>query len=264
MARPIYFRLAGDSKTRQVTVPMRAPRLPYVQSAIVHALALECEPRTLRLSDLETGQAILDYVRPGSTLIVKMNIGKAVSDSAPEPEPEPKRQRTFLHSHSTRRVEPIGARPPPTYVCKLCREPGHFCRQCPNLERVREEQRRVPKPATGIPRSQMVPVEMPAGAEFERPVAGFVHVNGRTMAVRPNEGQFERIMRDCKFEPEPNHTRVRFRLLCSVCEQRWKDPVTSKCCFTTYCEACVMDRPCPTCKASVPDWFENTQVRKIL
>ncbi|KAG9132029.1 hypothetical protein Leryth_017801 [Lithospermum erythrorhizon] len=119
--------------------------------------------------------------------------------------------------------------PPPGYVCHRCNTPGHFIQNCPtNGDRNFDIKRA--KPPTGIPKSMLMPT----------PDGSYTLPDGAAGVLKPNEAAFEK-----EIEGLPSTRSVSDfppELRCPLCKEVMKDAVlTSKCCFTSFCDKCIRD-----------------------
>ncbi|EPS61422.1 hypothetical protein M569_13374, partial [Genlisea aurea] len=119
--------------------------------------------------------------------------------------------------------------PPQGYVCHRCKVPGHFIQHCPTNGDPNFDIKRVKAP-TGIPKSMLVPT----------PDGSYALPSGAVAVLKPNEAAFEK-----EIEGMPS-TRVIGdlppELYCPLCKEVMKDAVlTSKCCFTSFCDKCIRD-----------------------
>nr|XP_043628323.1 E3 ubiquitin ligase PARAQUAT TOLERANCE 3-like isoform X2 [Erigeron canadensis] len=119
--------------------------------------------------------------------------------------------------------------PPPGYVCHRCKEPGHFIQHCPTNGDSRYDIKRV-KPPTGIPKSMLMAT----------PDGSYALPSGAVAVLKPNEAAFEK-----EIEGMPSTRTVGDlppELHCPLCKEVMKDAVlTSKCCFTSFCDKCIRD-----------------------
>ncbi|KAM7494063.1 hypothetical protein LguiB_028672 [Lonicera macranthoides] len=119
--------------------------------------------------------------------------------------------------------------PPEGYICYRCKVPGHFIQHCPTNGDPNFDVRRV-KPPTGIPKSMLMATP---GGSYALP-------SGAVAVLKPNEDAFER-----EIEGMPSTRSVGAfppELHCPLCKEVMKDAVlTSKCCFTSFCDKCIRD-----------------------
>ncbi|CAN4109478.1 unnamed protein product [Withania somnifera] len=119
--------------------------------------------------------------------------------------------------------------PPPGYVCHRCKVPGHFIQHCPTNGDPNFDIRKV-KPPTGIPKSMLMAT----------PDGSYALPSGASAVLKPNEAAFER-----EVEGMPSVRSVGDlppELHCPLCKEVMKDAVlTSKCCFTSFCDKCIRD-----------------------
>lgn len=177
-----------------------------------------------------------------------------------------------------------GAKPPPGYICHRCQQTGHFIRFCPTNDDPSYNFRR-PKPATGIPRSFLKPVEAPTSGAGEN--APRLLLPDATFAVAiPNQRQFIRSLADSGSVTElPSQTNknsppntlangglvqsssvpqqkineaapLRDELYCPLCRNPFVNAVMPSCCFATFCDVCIRmflsasENPqCPICRS---------------
>ncbi|KAK8505599.1 hypothetical protein V6N12_038338 [Hibiscus sabdariffa] len=119
--------------------------------------------------------------------------------------------------------------PPQGYVCHRCKVPGHFIQHCPTNGDPNYDIKRV-KPPTGIPKSMLMAT----------PDGSYALPSGAVAVLKPNEAAFEK-----EIEGLPSTRSVGDlppELHCPVCKEVMKDAVlTSKCCFTSFCDKCIRD-----------------------
>ncbi|XP_039036281.1 E3 ubiquitin ligase PARAQUAT TOLERANCE 3-like isoform X1 [Hibiscus syriacus] len=119
--------------------------------------------------------------------------------------------------------------PPLGYVCHRCKVPGHFIQHCPTNGDPNYDIKRV-KPPTGIPKSMLMAT----------PDGSYALPSGAVAVLKPNEDAFEK-----EIEGLPSTRSVADlppELHCPVCKEVMKDAVlTSKCCFTSFCDKCIRD-----------------------
>ncbi|XP_060177067.1 E3 ubiquitin ligase PQT3-like isoform X2 [Lycium barbarum] len=119
--------------------------------------------------------------------------------------------------------------PPPGYICHRCKVPGHFIQHCPTNGDPNFDIRKV-KPPTGIPKSMLMAT----------PDGSYSLPSGANAVLKPNEAAFER-----EVEGMPSIRSVGDlppELHCPLCKEVMKDAVlTSKCCFTSFCDKCIRD-----------------------
>ncbi|XP_051114703.1 E3 ubiquitin ligase PQT3-like isoform X2 [Andrographis paniculata] len=119
--------------------------------------------------------------------------------------------------------------PPPGYICHRCKVPGHFIQHCPTNGDPNFDIKRV-KPPTGIPKSMLVAT----------PDGSYALPSGAVAVLKPNEAAFEK-----EIEGMPSTRPVGDlppELHCPLCKEVMKDAVlTSKCCFTSFCDKCIRD-----------------------
>ncbi|KAK6157956.1 hypothetical protein DH2020_005270 [Rehmannia glutinosa] len=119
--------------------------------------------------------------------------------------------------------------PPQGYICHRCKVPGHFIQHCPTNGDPNFDIRRV-KPPTGIPKSMLMAT----------PDGSYALPSGAVAVLKPNEAAFEK-----EIEGMPSTRSVGDlppELHCPLCKEVMKDAVlTSKCCFTSFCDRCIRD-----------------------
>ncbi|XP_065857817.1 E3 ubiquitin ligase PARAQUAT TOLERANCE 3-like [Euphorbia lathyris] len=120
--------------------------------------------------------------------------------------------------------------PPQGYICHRCKVPGHFIQHCPTNGDPNYDIKRV-KPPTGIPKSMLMAT----------PEGSYALPSGAVAVLRPNEAAFEK-----EIEGMPSTRSVGGdlppELHCPLCKEVIKDAVlTSKCCFTSFCDKCIRD-----------------------
>ncbi|XP_037494116.1 E3 ubiquitin ligase PARAQUAT TOLERANCE 3 isoform X1 [Jatropha curcas] len=119
--------------------------------------------------------------------------------------------------------------PPQGYVCHRCKVPGHFIQHCPTNGDPNYDIKRV-KPPTGIPKSMLMAT----------PDGSYALPSGAVAVLKPNEAAFEK-----EIEGLPSTRSVGDlppELHCPLCKEVMKDAVlTSKCCFTSFCDKCIRD-----------------------
>ncbi|EEF31732.1 E3 ubiquitin ligase PQT3-like isoform X2 [Ricinus communis] len=119
--------------------------------------------------------------------------------------------------------------PPQGYVCHRCKVPGHFIQHCPTNGDPNFDIKRV-KPPTGIPKSMLMAT----------PDGSYALPSGAVAVLKPNEAAFEK-----EIEGLPSTRSVGDlppELHCPLCKEVMKNAVlTSKCCFTSFCDKCIRD-----------------------
>ncbi|KAL0395133.1 UNVERIFIED_CONTAM: E3 ubiquitin ligase PQT3-like [Sesamum latifolium] len=119
--------------------------------------------------------------------------------------------------------------PPQGYICHRCKVPGHFIQHCPTNGDPNFDIKRV-KPPTGIPKSMLMAT----------PDGSYALPSGAVAVLKPNEAAFEK-----EIEGMPSTRPVGDlppELHCPLCTEVMKDAVlTSKCCFTSFCDKCIRD-----------------------
>ncbi|KAK1564314.1 hypothetical protein Q3G72_000461 [Acer saccharum] len=120
--------------------------------------------------------------------------------------------------------------PPQGYICHRCKVPGHFIQHCPTNGDPKYDVKRFKHP-TGIPKSMLIAT----------PDGSYALPSGAVAVLRPNEAAFEK-----EIEGLPSTTRsvgdFPPELHCPLCKEVMKDAVlTSRCCFTSYCDKCIRD-----------------------
>ncbi|PSS11545.1 DWNN domain protein [Actinidia chinensis var. chinensis] len=119
--------------------------------------------------------------------------------------------------------------PPQGYVCHRCKVPGHFIQHCPTNGDPNYDVKRF-KPPTGIPKSMLM----------ANPDGSYALPTGAVAVLKPNEAAFEK-----EIEGLPSIRSVGDlppELHCPLCKEVMKDAVlTSKCCFTSFCDKCIRD-----------------------
>ncbi|KAI3468974.1 hypothetical protein Pfo_025637 [Paulownia fortunei] len=119
--------------------------------------------------------------------------------------------------------------PPQGYICHRCKVPGHFIQHCPTNGDPNFDIKRV-KPPTGIPKSMLMAT----------PDGSYALPSGAVAVLKPNEAAFEK-----EIEGMPSTRSVGDlppELHCPLCKEVMKDAVlTSKCCFTSFCDKCIRD-----------------------
>ncbi|KAL9405922.1 hypothetical protein Peur_002894 [Populus x canadensis] len=119
--------------------------------------------------------------------------------------------------------------PPQGYVCHRCKLPGHFIQHCSTNGDPNYDIKRV-RPPTGIPKSMLMAT----------PDGSYALPSGAVAVLKPNEAAFEKAI-----EGLPSTRPVGDlppELHCPLCKEVMKDAVlTSKCCFTSFCDKCIRD-----------------------
>ncbi|KAK2983005.1 hypothetical protein RJ640_012880 [Escallonia rubra] len=119
--------------------------------------------------------------------------------------------------------------PPQGYICHRCKVPGHFIQHCPTNGDPNYDVKRS-KPPTGIPKSMLMAT----------PDGPYALSSGVVAVLKPNEAAFER-----EIEGMPSTRSVGDlprELLCPLCKEVMKDAVlTSKCCFSSFCDKCIRE-----------------------
>ncbi|KAI5654325.1 hypothetical protein M9H77_31512 [Catharanthus roseus] len=123
--------------------------------------------------------------------------------------------------------------PPQGYVCHRCKVPGHFIQHCPTNGDPNYDIKRV-KPPTGIPKSMLMAT----------PDGSYALPSGAVAVLKPNEAAFEK-----EVEGLPSTRPVGDlppELHCPFCKEVMQDAVlTSKCCFTSFCDRCASEMMTP-------------------
>ena len=135
--------------------------------------------------------------------------------------------------------------PPSTYICRKCRIPGHFIRNCTFVPKLSSRYnpkgpRNESKKMTGIPMS----------------------MRNQTESTR----QF--------YSSKVESFQVPKNLFCNICKDIFRNPVTMPCCKTIYCNECAVikllesdDSNCPKCdeKFIFPGMLdEDNEMKKIV
>ncbi|KAJ1668958.1 Retinoblastoma-binding protein, partial [Coemansia sp. RSA 25] len=161
--------------------------------------------------------------------------------------------------------------PPPHYICHLCGKPGHWIYSCsligqPGDGTGKPTGHRV-KRTTGIPRSFLQKVD-----NIEDVGNALVTSDGTLVVAAANEAAWNRaqkmsrnvIVTDELIDP----SLIPDSIKCNVCHRIARDAVTTPCCKTVFCSACIerellepgpMHFTCPACHAKgvVPDQLET-------
>ncbi|KAF9622627.1 hypothetical protein IFM89_032526 [Coptis chinensis] len=149
--------------------------------------------------------------------------------------------------------------PPPGYTCHRCKVPGHFIQHCPTNGDPNYDIRRM-KPATGIPKSMLVPS---ADGSYALP-------SGGVAVLKPNEAAFEK-----EIDGLPSTrsvTDIPPELRCPLCKEVMQDAVlTSKCCFKSFCDKCIRNHimskfacVCGATNVLADDLLPNKTVRETI
>ncbi|KAK8584500.1 hypothetical protein V6N13_109889 [Hibiscus sabdariffa] len=119
--------------------------------------------------------------------------------------------------------------PPQGYVCHRCKVPGHFIQHCPTNGDPNYDIKRV-KPPTGIPKSMLMAT----------PDGSYALPSGAVAVLKPNEAAFEKEIEGLPSTRSVGDLPPEFH--CPLCKEVMKDAVlTSKCCFTSFCDKCIRD-----------------------
>ncbi|KNA10699.1 hypothetical protein SOVF_141880 isoform B [Spinacia oleracea] len=119
--------------------------------------------------------------------------------------------------------------PPQGYVCHRCKVPGHFIQHCPTNGDPNYDIKKV-RPATGIPKSMLVPT---LDGSFALPC-------GTVAVLKPNEAAFEKEMEGVSSTRSLGDLPP--ELHCPLCKEVMKEAVlSSKCCFGSFCDKCIRD-----------------------
>eukprot|EP01083_Nonionella_stella_P096649 271747_1 len=201
----------------------------------------------------------------------------AISESAPDvhmpgiPDPRDELQKSILGFGGSgparfgNRFDPT-AKPPPGYICHRCGQSGHFIRFCPTNDDPTYNFRR-PKPATGIPRSFLQPIEAPAAGVGDDDTAKLVLPDNTYAVAMPNQRQFARSLAEkgslnrldaptagSGAGTQEQSNELREELYCSLCQKPFMNAVLTPCCLSTFCDSCIRaflqgsEHPqCPTC-----------------
>ncbi|KAJ2074313.1 Retinoblastoma-binding protein, partial [Coemansia sp. S155-1] len=169
-------------------------------------------------------------------------------------------------------MRPENQGPPPAhYICHRCGKPGHWIYSCPSLGQPgdgtgKPAAHRV-KRTTGIPKAFLQKVD-----NIEDVGNALVTTDGTLVVATANEAAWNRaqkmsrnvIATDDLIDPSliPNSIK------CNICHRIARDAVTTPCCKTVFCSACIerellepgnMHFTCPACHAkdTVPDQLET-------
>ncbi|KAJ2162040.1 Retinoblastoma-binding protein [Coemansia sp. RSA 552] len=161
--------------------------------------------------------------------------------------------------------------PPPNYVCHRCGVQGHWIDCCPTINNPhdgngKQTTHRV-KRTTGIPKSFLQKVD-----NLDEVGNALVTSDGTLVVATANEAAWNSAQRltgnaiSAVDAIDPN--LIPAELKCNICKNLAKDAVTTPCCKTVFCSACIesqllnpgdMHFTCPACntKNVVPDQLET-------
>ncbi|KAJ2417521.1 Retinoblastoma-binding protein [Coemansia sp. RSA 2530] len=161
--------------------------------------------------------------------------------------------------------------PPPHYICHRCGKPGHWIYSCPSIGQPgdgtgKPAAHRV-KRTTGIPKSFLQKVD-----NIDDVGNALVTSDGTLVVATANEAAWNRaqkmsrnvIATDELIDP----SLIPDSIKCNICHRIARDAVTTPCCKTVFCSACIerellepgdMHFTCPACltKDVVPDQLET-------
>ncbi|KAJ2396978.1 Retinoblastoma-binding protein, partial [Coemansia sp. RSA 2559] len=160
--------------------------------------------------------------------------------------------------------------PPPNYVCHRCGTQGHWIDKCPTLSQTTDGTGRPPAPrikrTTGIPRSFLQKVD-----NLDDVGNALVTSDGTLVVATANKAAWDHAQRltggAIASADAIDASQVPDGLKCYICRSLARDAVTTPCCKTVFCSACIetallqtgdMRFTCPDCstKGVVPDQLE--------
>ncbi|GER25698.1 DWNN domain [Striga asiatica] len=247
-------RVPGRPRKAIVTAPVTVQEEPNVENnyddgqAVKGGVSGVYQPATNNAEDFEWDEFGNDLYAIPETVPVQSNI--PVQDAAPVSKDDEESkikalidtpaldwQRGFGRGMGGRMMGGRGfgrggfekKTPPPGYICHRCKVPGHFIQHCPTNGDPTFDIKRV-KPPTGIPKSMLMAT----------PDGSYALPSGAVAVLKPNEAAFEK-----EIEGMPSTRSVGDlppELHCPLCKEVMKDAVlTSKCCFTSFCDRCIRD-----------------------
>ncbi|KAJ2216432.1 Retinoblastoma-binding protein [Coemansia sp. RSA 487] len=161
--------------------------------------------------------------------------------------------------------------PPPNYVCHRCGTQGHWIDKCPTFNQPNDGTGRPPghriKRTTGIPRSFLQKVD-----NLDDVGNALVTSDGTLVVATANKAAWDNAQRltgsTISTDDAVDASQVPDALKCYICRNLARDAVTTPCCKTVFCSACIesallqsgdMRFTCPDCntKGVVPDQLET-------
>ncbi|KAJ1905726.1 Retinoblastoma-binding protein [Coemansia sp. IMI 209127] len=181
-------------------------------------------------------------------------------------------RRTGAYRPRPHMVRPERQGPPPqNYVCHRCGTQGHWIDKCPTLSQVTDGTGRPPAPrikrTTGIPRSFLQKVD-----NLDDVGNALVTSDGTLVVATANKAAWDHAQRltggAIASADAVDASQVPDGLKCYICRNLARDAVTTPCCKTVFCSACIenallqtgdMRFTCPDCntKGVVPDQLET-------
>ncbi|KAJ2491158.1 Retinoblastoma-binding protein [Coemansia sp. RSA 2050] len=161
--------------------------------------------------------------------------------------------------------------PPPHYICHRCGKPGHWIYSCPSIAQAgdgtgKPVAHRV-KRTTGIPKSFLQKVD-----NIEDVGNALVTSDGTLVVATANEAAWNRAQKMSRnviaTDELIDSSVIPGSIKCNICHRIARDAVTTPCCKTVFCSACIerellepgdMHFTCPACltKDIVPDQLET-------
>ena len=156
--------------------------------------------------------------------------------------------------------------PPPGYVCKRCKIPGHFIERCPTNGDPNYDIKKSRMP-TGIPASFLVQVNE----------GGLKLADGTSGALASNDHVFARAMGAVAKVEKKQEIPDEYK--CPICSELYRDAVMIPCCQMTACDTCLRDKlmlvaddeealpTCPFCGSTDQDCdslLPNLMLRKAV
>eukprot|EP01012_Entosiphon_sulcatum_P010298 TRINITY_DN15995_c0_g2_i1.p2 TRINITY_DN15995_c0_g2~~TRINITY_DN15995_c0_g2_i1.p2 ORF type:complete len:400 (+),score=77.06 TRINITY_DN15995_c0_g2_i1:150-1349(+) len=162
-------------------------------------------------------------------------------------EVRPKQPGQFLSKQTA-------GRPPPHYICRRCRQPGHFITNCPTA--ITQPGRRPLGLSFGIPSDHIEKVD-----EKDKDKANIILANGQYGIFRPREHEFNKVVPRRPVLPEIDSATIPAQLKCGLCQGLLFEASMLKCCRHSFCYECLNGHleehnwSCPRCQKKISDDF---------
>ena len=137
-------------------------------------------------------------------------------------------------------------KPPPTYICHKCNQPGHWIKFCPNVPTDGSDIKTFKQGAhfLALPRFFLKDVERPT----EKPAISAMGGN--------------------KYDPFENQPQLK----CQICRRPFRNATTTPCCYTKYCNECLRQElssnlnNCPMCRhpLAIDSCHPNPQLQAMV